>query len=89
MGTSRSCVSWRHTRVGQHGLEMKSLEVTDALMLDMVGYSLHLTVFNLVVLYGCSYSISLVAQVTCPAVVSLVTVRSSPAPATALGKNII
>lgn len=60
-----------------------NLEIPDALMLDLLGSFLHL------LLFAHSHSISLVAQVTCLAVVSLVIVRSSPALATALGKNIV
>lgn len=38
---------------------------------------------------GAPCGISVVVQVTCPAVVSSATLRSSPAQATALGKNIV
>lgn len=80
-GTSRSCVSWRHTQVGH------------LLMLQVLLGRIWLCWMSIspliLVSWGSLHSISFVCQVTFPAVASSVTVRSSPAPETAPGENIV
>lgn len=88
MGTSRSCVSWRHTQVGQH-LAWKFNFLKSQMLLHWGLTELEFLLFTHTVSWGSSYSISLVGQATCPAVVSSVIARSLPALETALGENIV